>query len=160
MEPTDVLAALSQAIQAEEEARAFYENASRSTDDPGGAEMFAELARFEAHHRDRLVALRDSLDAGGGWVAYDGRPLPQTPSAEASGRKAVGAHAGVLEALRVAVAAEERAEAQYRALAREAPDEKGRAMFEALAAEEAMHRKLLDDQYYALANRGVWLWGD
>ena len=53
-----------------------------------------------------------------------------------------------------------RSEEEARNPAREARDTSGREMFERLASEEATHRKLLDHQYYALTNRGVWLWGD
>jgi len=65
-----------------------------------------------------------------------------------------------LEALRLAIAAEEKAESEYKKLAAHADDSNGRQMFERLAEEEAIHRKVLDDQYYALSNKGLWLWGD
>jgi rubrerythrin len=121
--------------------------------------MFRELADFEGHHRERLTALKESLRSGGSWIRYGGRELSKIP-AEGGARKAVGSTAGALEALQLAIAAEETAEARYREIAATIEDEKGRSMFERLAAEEALHRRLLDDQYYALANRGEWVWGD
>jgi rubrerythrin len=160
MEKTNILEALGLAIRAEEQAEAFYAAAAEKTDDAGGKEMFRELAEFECHHKERLTQLRESLQAGGGFLRYEGRSLSKVPGAEARGRPAVGDHADALEALRLAIAAEEKAEAEYRNLARAADDEAGRRMFEKLAEEESMHRKLLDDQCYALANKGLWLWGD
>jgi rubrerythrin len=160
MEKTRIFSALDRAIQAEREAHAFYNSAAADTDDPGGAQMFRELAAFEKHHEEHLRQLKASLEAQEGWIHYPGRRISKVPAAEAQGRKAVGSHAGALDALRVAIGAEERAVSEYRALAEAAPDARGQDMFQKLAAEEELHRKLLDDQYYALTNRGVWLWGD
>lgn len=157
MDKAGMLAALERAIRGEEEARSYYQSAGETSLDPGGARMFRELAEFEEHHRKSLVALRASLEAGDTWIPYREREMP---SAEGQGRPSPGDHAGALDALRIAVQAEERASAEYRHLARETSDRLGKQMFERLAAEEDLHRKLLDDQYYALANRGIWLWGD
>jgi rubrerythrin len=157
---TDILAALDAAIRGEAEAQAFYRAAAENTDDPGGRAMFRELAQFEAHHQRHLEALKQSLAAGGAWVAYEGRTLSKMPAGEVTGVAAPGAHSGALEALRIAIGAEEKAEAQYRALSRSASDRVGQEMFERIAAEEADHRKLLNDQFYALSNHGVWVWGD
>ena len=159
VERTDILKAVERAVAAEEKAR-LLPRGRRQTEDPGGAAMFHELAEFEKHHRDRLEELRANLRSGGAWIHYRGRTLPEVPAAEAAGRAAPGPRSDALEALRLAIAAEERAQAEYEALAQQAEDEAGRQMFSTLAEEEAMHRKLLDDQYYALSNRGVWLWGD
>ncbi|MBI5015117.1 MAG: ferritin family protein [Deltaproteobacteria bacterium] len=155
-----MLEAIDRAIQAEEKACAFYSDASSRTKDAGGASMFRELAEFEAHHREHLTALKNSLSADRGWIVYEGRNLTKTPGSEASGRPAVGDHADALEALRLAIAAEERAVAEYTALSDAAGNDVGREAFRRLADEERMHRKLLDEQYLALANRGVWFWND
>jgi rubrerythrin len=160
MERTNLFNALDRAIAAEKKAYEFYLTAADNTDDPGGAAMFRELAAFETHHREHLEALKTSLTNDGAWIQYPARELSKTPAAEASGRKAGGEHSGALEALRLAIAAEERAQAEYTALAGQADDERGKQMFTRLAAEEALHRKVLGDQYYALTNSGVWVWGD
>jgi len=39
-------------------------------------------------------------------------------------------------------------------------DPRGKDMYKRLADEEALHEKLLNDQYYSLHNTGVWSWGD
>lgn len=155
-----LLEAIDRAIEGEAEARAFYLDAAEKTEDPGGVAMFRELADFEAHHENRLRALKASLASSGSWIAYEGRELSRTPAAEGRRDAATQGNAGALEALRIAIAAEEKAEAEYLALARSAADPRGEAMFERLASEESLHRKLLNDQYYSLANRGLWVWGD
>lgn len=160
MEKVELLASLDRAIRAEEQAHSFYQTAAQKTRDLGGAAMFQELAAFEGHHRDRLVALRDSLKKADAWIEYKGRDLSKRPTAEAAARSGVDERTDALGALRVAIEAEERAETEYRALASQTADQLGRRMFERLAQEESMHRKLLDDQYYALTNKGVWVWGD
>ena len=160
MEKTDLFAGLDRAIAAEKEAQAFYLGAAEKTDDAGGAAMFRELAAFEAHHQEHLEALKASLSNQGTWIQYPSRDLGKAPAGEAGGRRAAGDHADALEALRLAISAEEKAEAEYKKLAAQADDATGKQMFERLAEEEALHRKVLDDQYYALSNKGLWLWGD
>ena len=160
MTTMSLLQAIDRAIEAETKAQSFYDDAAKKTADPGGASMFRELSAFEAHHRERLSALRASLGTTGTWIEYEGRDLTKVPPVEAAGRPAVGDHADALEALRLGVAAEEKAEAEYRALAGAAGNELGQKMFQRLADEESRHRKLLDEQYLALANRGVWFWND
>lgn len=160
MEKTDLLQAIDRAVRAEIAAAEFYQEAARKTDDPGGVAMFQELAAFEKTHQAQLENLKASLASGRGAPEYPGKSFTKTPRAEAAGRKVVGDHADTLEALSLAIAAEERAESEYQALAEAAPDHSGAQLFRKLAEEESMHRRLLDDQYYALTNRGVWLWGD
>ena len=160
MDTKEALAALDGAIRAEENARSFYRSAADRTSDPAGASMFRELADFEEHHRERLVALRTSLAGDGKWIPYAGRDLSAGASTEARGRSVAGPSTDALEALQIAIQAEERAEAEYKALAEKTRDADGKRMFERLASEEAMHRRVLDDQYYSLTNRGVWVWGD
>ena len=160
MERINLFSALDRAIAAEKDAREFYSAAAEKTDDPGGTAMFRELAAFEAHHQEHLEALKASLANDRGWIQYPARSFSKTTSTNAARRDSGGEHADALEALRVAIAAEARAQAEYTALAEQADDARGKQMFTRLAEEEALHRKLLDDQYYSLTNSGVWLWGD
>ncbi len=160
MEKTDLLQGIDRALRAETEAVAFYTAAAEKTKDASGAAMFRELAAFETSHRAHLEALKASLTAGRGGIPYPGRPLAKVFREGGEAPKAGLDHSDALDALRLAIAAEERAEADYRALAAGAPDRAGQEMFLRLAEEEGMHRRLLDDQYYTLTNQGVWQWGD
>jgi rubrerythrin len=156
----DLMEALREALRAEQEAQASYKEAARRTVDPTGRKMFLEFAAFEGHHREHLEALIASLASGAKWVAYPGRDLQKGPKVRPGVDRATAEHTGAFEALHIAVEAEEAPEARYRSLALEASDEAGRGTFARLAAEEAMRRRLLDDQLYTLVNEGVWLWGD
>ncbi|GAB6064790.1 ferritin family protein [Deferrisoma palaeochoriense] len=160
MHPTDLREALDQAIRAEEEACNFYEGAAQTTDHPGGQAMFRELAAFERHHRRHLEELREALLHEKPWPEYQPRDLPPRRTEGDTPASTPSPHADALEALRIAAETEAEAEERYRRLAHQAPDRQGRELFLRLAEEEAMHRKVLEDQYYALSNRGVWLWGD
>lgn len=151
---------LDKAIRGEEEAANFYAEAAKRTSDPSGAAMFRELTEFEKHHREHLTALRDTLQKGGTWIAYPSRELPAAKAKANAARLSDLEHADAKTALRAAIAAEEKAEADYKALAAAISSPEGKKMFTRLAEEEALHRRLLDDQLYALSNQGVWLWGD
>jgi rubrerythrin len=65
-----------------------------------------------------------------------------------------------MDALKIAVREEKKAHAYYRSMAELTKDPRGKDMYKRLADEEALHEKLLNDQYYSLHNTGVWSWGD
>jgi rubrerythrin len=65
-----------------------------------------------------------------------------------------------MDALKIAVREEKKAQAYYRSMAELTKDPRGRDMYKRLASEEALHEKLLNDQYYSLHNTGLWSWGD
>lgn len=65
-----------------------------------------------------------------------------------------------MDALRMAIREEKKAQAYYRSMAELTKDPRGRDMYKRLADEEALHEKILNDQYYSLHNTGVWSWGD
>jgi rubrerythrin len=62
--------------------------------------------------------------------------------------------------LKIAVQEEKKAEAFYRSMAELTSDARGKDMYKRLANEEALHEKVLNDQYYSLHNTGIWSWGD
>lgn len=159
MSDKELIDILERAIEEEVAAKAFYEEAARTTNDPGGRSMFMELAFFEQHHKEHLEALRDSLAAKSGFIRYPPKTIGSAAEGK-PGRPAVGPKDDILSALRTAIAAEEKAQAIYRGIADTTDDPDGKEMFSRLAEEESLHRRMLDDQYYALSNRGEWLWGD
>jgi len=65
-----------------------------------------------------------------------------------------------MDALNIGIREEKKAEAYYRSMAELAKDPRGKDMYKRLAEEEALHEKILNDQYYSLHNTGVWSWGD
>jgi rubrerythrin len=65
-----------------------------------------------------------------------------------------------MDALKIAIREEKKAQVHYRSLAGLTKDPRGRDMYNRLAEEEALHERLLNDQYYSLHNTGIWSWGD
>jgi rubrerythrin len=155
----DLAAAIDLAMQAEREAEEFYAAAAQATTEPRGRDMFEKLAQFERHHFTSLQRLRESLGQGA-FAGYAGAGLlPEQPAAPARPLDD-GQRQNDLEALTGAIDAETKAQAMYRELAAQALDAPVRRMFEKLAEEEELHRKVLEDQFYALTNQGRWIWGD
>ena len=150
--------AVSLALQAEDEAARFYDSAAANACDGRGCDMFRQLAEFErSHYRhlQRLLAAQSEADIapylGTAWRAY-------TPGAPAL---AAGADRvrNDLEVLAIAIKAEQNARRAYLDLAEHSTGAV-REMFLKIADEEELHRRVLEDQHYALTNRGVWVWGD
>jgi rubrerythrin len=65
-----------------------------------------------------------------------------------------------MDALKAAIREEKKTQNYYRSMAELAKDPRGKDMYKRLADEEALHEKILNDQYYSLHNTGVWSWGD
>jgi rubrerythrin len=65
-----------------------------------------------------------------------------------------------MDALKIGIRGEKKAEAYYRSMAELVKDPRGKDMYKRLAQEESLHEKILNDQYYSLHNTGVWSWGD
>lgn len=151
--------AIELAMAAEEKAAAYYEQVAQRAADPKGKDLFEQLARFERHHYDRLAAARDALGDGADYPVYEGTDFaaarlgPSAPVDEA-------ARSDLADALQIAIESEKKAAAEYTRLADQAGTDAGTAFFRRLAEEEALHEKVLNDQFYSLTNEGVWTWGD
>ncbi|MCX8117894.1 MAG: ferritin family protein [Desulfobacterota bacterium] len=153
------LKAIKVAMEAEKEAHQAYAKAAKGTRDPKGRDMFQQLAEFELNHFQKLKALLQSLEEKGEWIPYEGTHLkirkialvPDLPEKE---------DLTELDALKMAIQEEKKAQHYYRTLAELTRDPKGKEMYRRLAEEEALHEKVLNDQYYSLHNKGIWSWGD
>jgi rubrerythrin len=140
----DARAALDLAIMIEEDAALRYEALARLLGDDGGGAgaVFRELATDERRHRAELVARRDALPAGHPpriEVSVLDAPAAEHPEADDAAPPRTAR-----DALAVALAAERRAEAFYREALPRLADGDARALFEALAAEEAEHVAVLE----------------
>ncbi|MBC7260304.1 MAG: ferritin family protein [Chloroflexi bacterium] len=159
MDNKGLLDAVQTAIEAERAARQFYLSAAEKTANPQGKALLLELADFEAYHEQKLADLVRSLGAGQ-YIAYQGkelaRPKPEggkAPQKEANLRQ-------VVDVLNLAMDAEQKAQERYSRLAQSTDDPLGKAMFERLAQEEAMHYRILSDEFYTLSNKGLWVWAE
>lgn len=147
------------AMKAEQGAAEFYAKAAERTGDPRGRDMFAQLAAFEKSHYTALGSMLENAQTGAfapyaGTGFADFRPeQPAAPLSETNMKSDI-------DALTIAIDAEKKAQAAYREMAESADDPEVLALFHKLAEEEAMHKKVLEDQVYALSNQGHWTWGE
>jgi rubrerythrin len=153
--------ALGIAMDAERKAQAFYAQAAVKVQDPQGKDLLSRLAAFEQHHYRRLSELARSLSEGGPFIEYEERTLSQFSPLSAAGEASdtllddLEDEAAILTK---AIENERIAGERYKALAEQTDDPKGQDMFKKLVQEEAMHRRILEDEFFSLSNQGVWGW--
>jgi rubrerythrin/DNA-directed RNA polymerase subunit RPC12/RpoP len=156
----ETLKAVSVAVQREKDAYLFYTKAAKKTSSERGRDMFTQLAGFELNHYKKMIHLYHSLQKAGAWVPYAGQKAlkPSRSIEEARGQK--DTHKNDVDALTIAIKKEEEAQALYKDMADRAQDPTGKEMMKKLAGEEEVHRRILNDQLYALSNRGLWVWAE
>jgi rubrerythrin len=150
------LDAIRLAIQAEQRAAAFYDEAAEKTENPLGRELLEQLADFERHHHTQLMALEHSLCNDGACIIYQGRELelPVPDEVEKVKQADKMSAMGIIEA---AIDIKRKAEERYTDLAGQTSDPNGQAMFQRLAEEEHANHRILEDAYWSLNDRGVWI---
>jgi rubrerythrin len=159
----NVIDAIKIAMEAEEKARQFYLAAKEKVSDADAQNLLAQLAAFEGHHYDKLLALFGSLQADEGFIAYTPPQiaLPAISRGLEGGRTTEESNLeSVVEILGTAIDAEKSARSRYKALAEQTTDPDGQAMFRQLAEEEHTHYRILSDELYNLSNRGLWVWAE
>jgi rubrerythrin len=148
------------ALEAEKEAYQTYSKLAKKTKNPKGRDMFQQLSEFEINHFNKLKALLKSLQEKGEWILYEGTPL-KTKSIPGKALKPKGQEQLTdMDALKIAIREEKKAQAYYRSMIELTSDPRGKDMYKRLANEEALHEKVLNDQYYSVQNTGLWSWGD
>ena len=153
------LKAVKVAMEAEKEAAQFYSKASKKTRDPKGRDMLQQLSEFEINHYQKLRELSKSLQEKGEWILYSGTSFKKTNPLKMEKPKGQEQLTD-MDALRMAIREEKKVQTYYRSMAVLAKDTRGKDMYKRLADEEALHERVLNDQYYSLQNTGVWSWGD
>jgi rubrerythrin/DNA-directed RNA polymerase subunit RPC12/RpoP len=154
------LKAIEIAMKAEKEASQLYSKAAKMTRNPKGKDMFQQLSDFEMNHYTRLKELSQSLHEKGEWKIYSGTSFKKKSIPFKMDQLKGKEQLTDMDALKMAIKEEKKAQAYYRSMAELAKDAQGRNMYKRLADEEALHEKVLNDQYYSLHNTGVWSWGD
>jgi rubrerythrin len=152
--------AIQMAMDAEKNAYQTYSKAAKKTRDPKGRDMFQQLSEFEMNHYQKLKDLLKSLQEKGEWILYEGTNLKKKTLPLKVEKPKGQEQLTDMDALKIAIREEKKAQAYYRSMAELTSDSRGKDMFKRLANEEALHEKLLNDQYYSLHNTGVWSWGD
>jgi rubrerythrin/ribosomal protein S27E len=152
--------ALQLAMEAEKNAYQTYSRAAKKTKNPKGRDMFQQLSEFEMNHYQRLKNLFQSLQEKGEWILYEGTSLKRKKIPVTAQKPKGQEQLSDMDALKIAIGEEKKAQVRYRSMAELTKDPRGRDMYKRLADEEALHEKLLNDQYYSLHNTGIWSWGD
>lgn len=158
-EPED-LKAIRIAMEAEQRAYQGYTKAAKMTKNPKGKDMFQQLSEFEMNHYQKLKELLKSLMEKGEWILYSGASFKRKAIPIITEKAKGQGPLTELDALKIAVKEEKKAQGFYRSMAELTKDPRGKDMYKRLANEEALHEKVLNDQYYSLHNTGVWSWGD
>jgi rubrerythrin len=148
------------AMEAEKNAYQSYLSAAKKTKNPKGREMLQQLSEFEMNHYRKLKDLLKSLQEKGEWILYEGTSLKKKAVSLKTQKPKGQEQLSDMDALKIAVREEKKAQAYYQCMAELTQDPRGRDMYKRLASEEALHEKLLNDQYYSLHNTGLWSWGD
>jgi rubrerythrin len=152
--------AVKAAMEAEKEAYQTYLKAAKKTINPKGRDMFQQLSEFEMNHYQKLKNLLKSLQEKGEWILYEGTSLKKKTISWKMGKPKGQEQLTDMDALKIAIREEKKAQAYYRSMAELTKDPRGRDMYKRLVDEEALHEKILNDQYYSLHNTGLWSWGD
>jgi len=154
------LKAIEIAMEAEKRASQFYSKASKKTKNPKGRDMFQQLSEFEGNHYQKLKELMKSLQDKNEWIIYSGTSLRQKAIPMKVEKPKGQEQLTDMDALKMAIREEKKAQSYYRSMAEMTRDPRGKGMYKRLAEEEALHEKVLNDQFYSVHNTGVWSWGD
>jgi rubrerythrin len=154
------LKAVKVAMEAEKEAYQVYSKAAKKTKNPKGRDMFQQLSEFEMNHYQKLKTLLKSLEEKAEWILYAGTSFKQKNIPLKAEKPKGQEQLTDMDALNRAIREEKKAQAYYRSMAALTKDPRGKDMYKRLANEEALHEKVLNDQYYSLHNTGIWSWGD
>jgi rubrerythrin len=148
------------AMEAEKDAYQAYLKAAKKTINPKGRDMFQQLSEFEMNHYQKLKDLFKSLQEKGEWILYGGTSLKRKTLTLKTPKPKGQEQLTDMDALKMALREEKKSQAYYRSMAELTKDPLGKDMYKRLANEEALHERLLNDQYYSLHNTGFWSWGD
>ncbi len=158
-----LMEAIQIAMEAEAKAKKFYSDSAKKVVSEQGKNLLKQLADFEQNHFDKLNELKKSLEKEGKFIKYEGTQFKtfKLEMAPEGSRNLEPNKEDVLDILGMAIDAESKAHQHYKKMAGETKDKDGKAMFEKLAEEETMHRRILSDEYYQIANSGgMWVWGE
>ncbi len=152
----DIIQAIEIAMQEELAAAGFYNLAMKKVKDERAIMMLNQLVRFEQHHYEKLVELRNSLEADGKFIKYDGIEFALPPSTPEAAGRIEDNKIEILDILSIAIKTEENAKNKYLELVERTDIPEGKEMFTRLAKEEEMHWRILSDEHYHLTNDGMW----
>ncbi|MCP4540511.1 MAG: ferritin family protein [Chloroflexi bacterium] len=151
------LNAIRMAMDAEQKATTFYNDAVPKTTNPLARKLFGQLANFEHYHYTKLADLEKSLCENNACIMYENRELdfPVPDEVEQIKQADTTSAMGIIT---MAMEIKSKAKEKYTALAEQTTDPDGQDMLKRLAAEEDANHKILDKVYWRLNNRGGDAW--
>ena len=146
------------AMNAEVEAKKFYEGAAQKAGSDAGKNLFAELAEFEQGHYDRLKEVINTRNKGMKFeVHVRSEEIPA--QSEVKGQFEPNKDE-IIKVLNIGIEAEKKAQTKYREIAKMSDDEELQSIFTEIADEERKHQRILEDQFYHMSNKGRIIWGE
>jgi len=130
------------AIEKEEEAAAFYENASSRTDKANIKQMFKELVAIEQDHKKKLGEI-NKKDVS----EYAIKNIPDLKISDYLIEASFSPEMSYQDVLILAMKREEKAYNLYTDLAKDCQDEELQKVFQVLAQEEAKHKLRFETEY-------------
>ncbi len=147
------LQALNQAIQMEIDGKEFYADMSKGSRDEAGKKLFAALSLEEDRHRQKFIAIYQTIQTRQGWPAMPVDSQAHTLSTifkEATGKSSYTV--SELEAVKKAMEMENKTRDFYLERSDKATYQNEKAYYQALAGEERVHHSLLQDYYEYMQN--------
>jgi rubrerythrin len=152
--------AIKTAIQLEKDGKAFFDQATRETENELGKKMFRKLAADEVRHLQTFKKMFQTITDPGTWkqLLAEGPPKERMPSFDhkAGSRTPAEKGAGELSALQQALEVERKAIDFFKRTAQETSDPEAGRIFLAIANEEEGHYDLIQAQIDSLTHSGFW----
>jgi rubrerythrin len=152
----EVCDALGKALELETEGRQFYVACAKNTLNADGQAMFKYLADEEQKHYDKVKEIFRA-EHERGWCLHQ-KGIEGSPASGVFERNVPGGNldrgSDALDALNVAIRAEDNSIALYQYLAMNASAKESRDIFLRLAAEEKRHRIILETEVEFITGTG------
>lgn len=149
---------LTDAINAEAEAKKFYLDAAAKAQSNAGKSLFTELADFEQGHYDRLKKIIESRNTG--VKLTEVTTHKDIPVKSEVGGQFEPNKDEIVKVLTIGIEAEKKAQTKYLEIAKMFDDSESKNMFNNMAEEERKHQSILEHQFYSMSNTGKIIWGD
>jgi len=148
--------AIETAVKMETDAMKFYHEAAEKTTHPFAKRMFQGFIRDESRHLKMLKDILSGMDLK--IVSLHPKAEIKTVFSELKEQmmERISASTDEIEAVQLALDFETKGFEFYKKSAEEATDEREKALFAALAAEEQEHYNILQNTYAFLKDTGDW----
>ena len=148
--------AVETAVKMETDAMKFYHEASQRTSHPFAKRMFEGFIKDENRHLKMLNEILKGLDLKIEKVRPKSEIKTVFSELKEQMMNRISASTDEMEAVKVALDFEEKGYEFYRKAAVDAPDDKEKKLFSALADEEQEHYAILQNTYSFLKDTGDW----